>query len=846
MAVKVTVYGTADMRQIDRARASLDALEKKALMSAGGFTGAMAKIGSSATRTGQNLSRVGSSMTRNLTLPLAALGAGLYKAADAAAEDAKAQTILATTFQNTANATKEQIAQTEEWITAQGKLLGVSDDQLRPALNSLITATKDVGKAQQLAALSMDIAAAKGISVDEAASKLSKAYAGNTTALSRMIPGLDKAVLKSGNFAAIYKEVNRVVGDQAAKAAQTEAGQRQIANVQLKEAVETLGTSLLPIMTKVTNFITNNVVPAINRFADWFGKLDEGQKNFILGAGLFLAVLGPMTSILGGLFSAIGAVATGLSKMSSMAINAAGQLRNMIIVLRGAQGAAFAADTAGGKFALALKSIATATTSAITATYAYIAAGVKRIATWVAETAALVAHRVAIFASELATKAWTAAQWLLNIALNANPIGLVVIAVVALIGVTVLIAQHTKQLGQTFQNVWNSITEWVGNAVMAVGSWLRNLVTWMTNLADDAVQGFLNGFRDFGSKLLAAVSKPVTDAIDWIKEKLGIASPSKVTHQIGVNFGEGFVNGIASKTQAARTAATNLSNTAVQAFDEGLFNIDATTVAQKLADADLVNQFINFGGDPKDLLRAAMGDAKAYQDVWNTVIAEGWGKTKAELDKQGGRLAPADAASKAFLKALSPIYQENFATSETNNQIEALIGKQGDAITKASNTLADKIEKGAGLAKEAMKAWNMTDIVKPVITSFEQALTALQSQITATANFINNLAILKTMGLNKSALSQIKLMGAAAGGEIAQALASGTEQQIAQYNTSFAEQQRVTGILGQIQAGAQPIAPVTISPGAVSVTIQGNADGPVVEDAISKALMALVKELRSQ
>ena len=43
--------------------------------------------------------------------------------------------------------------------------------------------------------------------------------------------------------------------------------------------------------------------------------------------------------------------------------------------------------------------------------------------------------KVPMLAITIATKAWTAAQWLLNIALNANPIGLVVGAIVILIGI---------------------------------------------------------------------------------------------------------------------------------------------------------------------------------------------------------------------------------------------------------------------------------------------------------------------------------------------------------------------------------------------------------------------------
>jgi hypothetical protein len=64
---------------------------------------------------------------------------------------------------------------------------------------------------------------------------------------------------------------------------------------------------------------------------------------------------------------------------------------------------------------------------------------------WIASTAATVGHTVATGASTVATLAaaaasgvWTAAQWLLNAALSANPIGLVVVGIALLVGALVL------------------------------------------------------------------------------------------------------------------------------------------------------------------------------------------------------------------------------------------------------------------------------------------------------------------------------------------------------------------------------------------------------------------------
>ena len=94
---------------------------------------------------------------------LAGLGVALGDAAKSAIEDDAAQKLLASALKKTTGATDAQIAANENWITAQGKLLGVTDDELRPVINRFSRATGDLTKAQQLATQAMDIAAATGI-----------------------------------------------------------------------------------------------------------------------------------------------------------------------------------------------------------------------------------------------------------------------------------------------------------------------------------------------------------------------------------------------------------------------------------------------------------------------------------------------------------------------------------------------------------------------------------------------------------------------------------------------------------------------------------------------------------
>jgi hypothetical protein len=106
---------------------------------------------------------------------LVGLGIALFDATKGAIEDAAAQDKLAEQIRRTTGATDAQIKANEDWISTQGKLLGVTDEELRPALGNLVRATGDITKAQELASAAMDISVAKNLSLETTTKALEKA-----------------------------------------------------------------------------------------------------------------------------------------------------------------------------------------------------------------------------------------------------------------------------------------------------------------------------------------------------------------------------------------------------------------------------------------------------------------------------------------------------------------------------------------------------------------------------------------------------------------------------------------------------------------------------------------------
>ena len=95
----------------------------------------------------------------------------------------------------------------------------------------------------------------------------------------------------------------------------------------------------------------------------------------------------------------------------------------------------------------------------------------KTSAAFVAQKAQMVAHVAMQGIVKAATATWTGVQWLLNVALTANPIGLIIVAIAALIAIIILIATKTTW----FQDLWKVVWTWVKKTAVDVWDWLKTL-----------------------------------------------------------------------------------------------------------------------------------------------------------------------------------------------------------------------------------------------------------------------------------------------------------------------------------------------------------------------------------
>lgn len=96
---------------------------------------------------------------------------------------------------------------------------------------------------------------------------------------------------------------------------------------------------------------------------------------------------------------------------------------------------------------------------------------VRATASLVAHRTAMIAHAVASATVTAATKTWAAIQWVLNAALTANPIGIIIVAIGLLVGAIIWIATKTTW----FQTAWRVAWGGIKSVAMGVWNWLKDL-----------------------------------------------------------------------------------------------------------------------------------------------------------------------------------------------------------------------------------------------------------------------------------------------------------------------------------------------------------------------------------
>lgn len=415
--------------------------------------------------------------------------------------------------------------------------------------------------------------------------------------------------------------------------------------------LETIGTSIGNAAGKVAEFAGQWVTSGGIVTPEWLTPLIEGFQALWQGIQDAAATIIPVVVGIGeALVAGFNAVAPVLSPVIGGILELTGTILSnetavqSLLVALGAAASIYAGFKLGGLIAdmatlytklvvqaagwgalVAAKAADIAQTVALNAMYAgeflrnlamTTAELGKNAAAWAigtakktADIAVTVAQKAATIGAAAATKAAAVAQWALNAAMSANPIGLVVVALAALAAALVYAWNHSETFRTTVTNAWEAVKNAVGTAIAFIRTIITNVLnavsafwaaTWgaisakataVWNAIQIAVTVGTAVIRSLISNVMAtvrglwsagwnAVTSYVTSA--WSSIRSGVSSgissmislvasiPGRITGALG-NLGgllwnagasviRGFINGIKSMIGSVRSTLSGLTS----------------------------------------------------------------------------------------------------------------------------------------------------------------------------------------------------------------------------------------------------------------------------------------------
>lgn len=542
------------------------------------------------TRTfGENLRRAGRMAALGLAAGALIAGKALFEMTKAAVADEAAQVKLANTLKKAAGATNAQIAGVEEWITKQGELYGVTDDELRPALSKLAVATGSTAEAMNMVRLAMDIAAGSGKSLDQVTTALQKAQNGSVGGLSRLGVATKNAAGETKSFEQIQKELAATYEGAAAKGADTLEGKMNRLKVQLSEAGEAIGAKLIPVVSQMVDWFVNKGLPAIQQFGGWL------RDN-----------LGPIFTRIG---EVLRSVFSGMDADSNKNLTAIkSTVMDFVSIVRSLWNR-FGADIMeySRKAFANIKQIIGGGLQVIAGIFKTVSAllkgdwsgaweGIKQILRGAKDVIVGLVKQLANLVTTVLKVGWSALK---------------AVAAAAWDGVKA-----------AFRAGGQAVIEYVKGIPDRIKSQFSNAGSLLKAIGGQIIDGLKAGIQAAAYKVLDAVQSIINKIPKKIRDLMGISSPSKVTDYLGRMIGEGLARGIDSTSGKVSKATQKLIDnlkaklSTVKDLFKGLKESVAGSFTSGMFDAETASDFVAS-------LSSTKGTLGALKEAFKTLT--GWG-----------------------------------------------------------------------------------------------------------------------------------------------------------------------------------------------------------------------------
>ena len=298
--IQIVVGTDYNGKDLARAQRDLDRLKGKAAAS----QGPMQKLGNT----------IRSNLGPALAMAGAAAGAFAIKlgvdGVKAAIADQKTVEVLAQTLENLGQAHRQ--AGVEEFVASLESATGVVDEELRPALGLLVTATGDVDEAQRRLKQAMDVSVGTGQNLTTVVRAFQRALAtGTAGSLSRYGIIVDENIVKTEGFGAALDVAAGKFSGVADREAKTLEGRMRILGVEFDNVKEAFGYGFLNGLGDVGSEMDNvtdsvrDLKPMMAGLGEQIGTLAKALGDLEKSTGFVSAAFKTLTDITGPTLDAI-------------------------------------------------------------------------------------------------------------------------------------------------------------------------------------------------------------------------------------------------------------------------------------------------------------------------------------------------------------------------------------------------------------------------------------------------------------------------------------------------------------------------------------------------------------
>lgn len=686
------------------------------------------------------------------------------------------------------------------------------------------------GKTEGMISTAADLAATFGGTTTEAVEALGAAFKGEYDMLERYgisikqsdvnarlaAQGQDKltgAALK----AAEQQAKSALIAEQAAqtngafaKETDTLAHQQQVLGAQFENLKAKLGTTLLPIVTSVVRFVSEQALPAFERWGTIIGSKVGPVIDAIRTA---LADLAVKLAPIGAWFAANpelikgAAIALGIAAVAAAALGVAlGVIAvatspiTLIVVAIAAVGAGFLyAYKHSETFRNGVQGI-------ITAFQGFVAAVIPIIQ----QVAGAIATKWAQIAPQ-ARQVWTSVQNIVQSALSIvrsviQRVTSTIQAIWKTFGGTILrfitttmtnIATVIRGAFKVIEGIFKVVSSALKGDWQGVWNGIKQIVSGALSIIKGIVQQGLNVLRTAFSAGFTALKAIASRAWDAVKNAVvsGIAATIAV------------IRGLPGKILSALGNLGSLLYNAGKSIIQGLINgIESMIGSVKSKLSELTSLIPKVKGPPakdKVLLRPAgrlimKGLIDGFKDG-EEGVKKSLGKLTELIEKTLKRRFKDDDKAAAAIKTRLAALRDEYAQM---TKLGALQDKNTDKIEKARDRyreLVDQAKQYAATVKDSVVSFG--SIVGLGVDPETEAVTingilgGLGEKLNEAARFRQAIESLRGR-LNDTALQQLIDAGVESGLATAEALAAGTESQIAQINAMTASIANIGGRLG--------------------------------------------------